>query len=351
MPTTGVKVAVRCRPMSKREEQLGSKVCVSVNPAKAQITISDLKNERETPKLFTFDHSYGSESVQPQVFEELGTPLLERALEGINGTIFAYGQTGSGKTWTMMGIESDPGLIPQLNSKLFSRLREVKEGETSSNATVEFLLTASYIEIYNEVVMDLLNPSKKSLEIRESPEKGVFIQGVCEVVCKSEKEIMKLVHQGGAVRRVRRVAATQMNAQSSRSHSCFTIKMEKRKVEEVDGNQKTTMLTSKINLVDLAGSERASKTGASGDTLKEGAAINKSLMALGSVINALGEISKGKQVHIPYRDSKLTRLLQESLGGNASTLMIAALSPADYNHDETLSTLNYARRVKLVENK
>ncbi|GMH83472.1 hypothetical protein TrVE_jg1056 [Triparma verrucosa] len=352
MVATGVKVAVRCRPMSKREEQLGSKTCLEILPEKAQVKIMDLKNENDDPKLFTFDHAYGSESVQPQVYTDLGSPLLERALDGINGTIFAYGQTGSGKTWTMMGIESDPGLIPQLNMDLFKRADEIKQGESKEGGdctvTVDFMLTASYIEIYNEVIMDLLNPGGKKLDIRESPEKGVYVQGVCEVVCQSSSDIMKLVKQGGAVRRV---AATQMNQESSRSHSCFTIKMEKRTLEKTDEKTKTTMLTSKINLVDLAGSERASKTGATGSTLKEGAAINKSLMALGTVINALGEIAKGKSVHIPYRDSKLTRLLQESLGGNSSTLMIAALSPADYNHSETLGTLNYAKRVKLVENK
>ncbi|GMH52766.1 hypothetical protein TL16_g01302, partial [Triparma laevis f. inornata] len=291
---------------------------------------------------FTFDHAYGSESVQPQVYKDLGSPLLERALDGINGTIFAYGQTGSGKTWTMMGI--------CLNVDLFKRVGEMKHTETSSSennsTTVEFMLTASYIEIYNEVIMDLLNPGGKKLDIRESSEKGVYVQGVCEVVCSTADDIMKLVKQGGAVRRV---AATQMNQESSRSHSCFTIKMEKRTLEKTEEKTKTTMLTSKINLVDLAGSERASKTGATGSTLKEGAAINKSLMALGSVINALGEIAKGKSIHVPYRDSKLTRLLQESLGGNSSTLMIAALSPADYNHNETVGTLNYARRVKMVE--
>ena len=253
----------------------------------------------------------------------------------------------------MMGNDEKPGLIPQLNADLFRRVTDISTGkdeggEGSESTTISFLITVGYVEIYNEVIMDLLNPSDKKLVIRESPDKGVYIQGASQVVCKSESDVMRLVNQGSAVRKV---AATQMNATSSRSHSVFTIKVEKRTFEKTEEKTKETMLTSKINLVDLAGSERASKTGASGDTLKEGAAINKSLMTLGKVINALGDLSKGKSVHIPYRDSQLTRLLQESLGGNASTLMLAALSPADYNHDETLTTLQYARRVKMVENK
>ncbi|GMH47768.1 hypothetical protein TrRE_jg1943 [Triparma retinervis] len=317
MAHDGVRVAVRTRPISKKEQQLGSKCCVVLDQARAE--------------------------------------------DGYNGTIFAYGQTGSGKTWTMMGNDEKPGLIPQLNMNLFRMVKEMstekegggeeekgEEGKKAEETTISFLITVSYIEIYNEVIMDLLNPSDKKLLVRESPDLGVYVQGASLVVCKSEADVMRLVNQGGAVRKV---AATQMNATSSRSHSVFTIKVEKRTFEKTEEKTKETMLTSKINLVDLAGSERASKTGASGDTLKEGAAINKSLMALGQVINALGDLAKGKNVHIPYRDSQLTRLLQESLGGNASTLMVAALSPADYNHDETLTTLQYARRVKMVENK
>jgi len=199
-----------------------------------------------------------------------------------------------------------------------------------------------------QVISDLLNPSKAQLQIRESPDLGIYIQGVSEVVCKSHTDVMKLITQGTAMRRV---AETEMNSESSRSHSIFTLSVEKRTMEKTSEKTKETMLKSKLNLVDLAGSERASKTGATGATLKEGAAINKSLMTLGSVINALGELAKGKKVHVPYRDSKLTRLLQDSIGGNSSTLMLAALSPADYNYAETVITLQYAKRVKMVENK
>jgi Kinesin motor domain len=185
-----------------------------------------------------------------------------------------------------------------------------------------------------------------STQIREHPDLGIYVEGLCELVVKSGEDVMTLLEQGGAVRRV---AATNMNEHSSRSHSCFTIKLAQKTTEELEGGiSRETSLNSKLNLVDLAGSERAQKTGASGDTLKEGASINKSLMSLGNVITALSEGKK--RGHIPYRDSTLTRLLQESLGGNAQTLMLAAISPADYNFDETVSTLRYAHRAKSIEN-
>jgi len=332
--------------MSKSETARGSLSCVNIGE-KGRVTIEKPKSS-DGPKLFTFDFAYGDNTEQSLVYDELGKPLVTRALEGFNGTIFAYGQTGSGKTWSMMGIPSNPGLIPSLNHDLFSRIQGAVDSGTDKEK-VMFLVTVTYVEIYNEVLRDLLNPTDQKLEIRESTAKGVFIQGVSQVIVKSEEALMKLVQQGSAVRRV---AETKMNSESSRSHSVFTIKVERRTVITNEDTTKEVLLTSKINLIDLAGSERADKTGATGSTLKEGAAINKSLMALGNVINALGENATGKsKKHIPYRDSKLTRLLQESLGGNSSTLMLAALSPADYNYDETMSTLNYAKRAKLIENK
>jgi len=332
--------------MSKSETARGSLSCVNIGE-KGRVTIEKPKSS-DGPKLFTFDFAYGDNTEQSLVYDELGKPLVTRALEGFNGTIFAYGQTGSGKTWSMMGIPSNPGLIPSLNHDLFSRIQGAVDSGTDKKK-VMFLVTVTYVEIYNEVLRDLLNPTDQKLEIRESTAKGVFIQGVSQVIVKSEEALMKLVQQGSAVRRV---AETKMNSESSRSHSVFTIKVERRTVITNEDTTKEVLLTSKINLIDLAGSERADKTGATGSTLKEGAAINKSLMALGNVINALGENATGKsKKHIPYRDSKLTRLLQESLGGNSSTLMLAALSPADYNYDETMSTLNYAKRAKLIENK
>lgn len=221
--------------------------------------------------------------------------------------------------------------------------------ETTVVAAVDqtkYMCTVSFLEIYNEEIKDLLNPSSKTLNIREHPQMGIYVENLCELIVKDSNGIMKLIDQGNAVRRV---AATNMNDQSSRSHSCFTIKVERKIVSELgNGVTREKSTRAKLNLVDLAGSERQVKTGATGDTLKEGASINMSLMALGNVINALSE--SGKSKHIPYRDSKLTRLLQESLGGNAGTVMIAAISPADYNYDETVSTLKYANRAKSIAN-
>lgn len=232
------------------------------------------------------------------------------------------------------------GIIPRLNTLIFDVIAERSEKDPGRKCFV----TVSYLEIYNEVLKDLLNPSDKMLKIREHPEMGIYVDSLCELVVNNSEDVSNLIEQGS---KVRQVAATEMNARSSRSHSCFTIKIEQQWSETAGDVQKDMKLHSKINLVDLAGSERADKTKAQGDRLKEGAMINKSLSALGNVINALSEGGKG---HIPYRDSKLTRLLQESLGGNAVTVMLAAVSPADYNHDETLSTLQYAARAKKIKN-
>jgi hypothetical protein len=229
------------------------------------------------------------------------------------------------------------GIIPRMNEALMQHVEREKH-------KTQFLVSVSYLEIYQEVVHDLLNPSDRKLNIREHPSSGIYVDGLAEIVVRSVEEITGLMEQGN---KVRNVAATNMNATSSRSHSVFTIKVLQKPADESSGEKG---LNAKINLVDLAGSERADSTGAVGDRLKEGAAINKSLAALGNVINALGERGKKANVHVPYRDSKLTRLLQESLGGNSVTVMLAALSPADINYDETLSTLNYANRAKNIQN-
>ena len=315
--------------------------------------------EGKEEKSFTFDNCYGLDSTQVQVYRDIGLPMVEQSIEGFNGTIFAYGQTGSGKTHTMMGYDSSPGIIPQMNSDLFRKVSEklasldsTNEGtsiKSSGACETKFMITVSFLEIYNEIIKDLLNPKEgNALKIRENKELGIYVEGLCELIVREPSDIMRLLEQGNTVRKV---AATNMNEQSSRSHSCFTIRVEQKTVTELEGGvTRQQLLKSKLNLVDLAGSERASKTGASGATLKEGSNINMSLMALGNVINALAEGTKGKKRHIPYRDSQLTRLLQESLGGNAATIMIAAISPADYNFDETLSTLKYANRAKSIEN-
>jgi len=349
-----VKVAVRCRPLSSKEIARGCTEIVKITNNNIVInTPGDVSHEGA--HNYTFDHCYYTDSTQVQVFKDLGEPMLMKALDGFNGTLFAYGQTGSGKSFSMMGSyvdgdELNKGIIPRLNTDLWAKCQD-KLGPINDNNNTKILVSISFLEIYNENIKDLLNPNDKiQLKIRESPEQGIYVEGLCELIVKDAASINRLIDQGNTVRRV---AATNMNEQSSRSHSVFTIKIEQKTITELEGGvTREQIVKAKLNLVDLAGSERANKTGATGSTLKEGANINMSLMALGNVINALSETaaSKGQKRHIPYRDSKLTRLLQESLGGNSATVMLAAISPADYNYDETLSTLKYAHRAKSIEN-
>ncbi|CAJ1426212.1 unnamed protein product [Effrenium voratum] len=336
-----VSVAVRMRPMSQKELREGGEICVEVNQKLGQV---ELQREGSPSKPFEFDFAFGSESTQVEVFDALGIPLLDRAFEGYNATIFAYGQTGSGKTHTMMNNHDSGehrGLIPRISEALFGRVGQL------ASPTRKFLVCCSFLEIYNEVVYDLLVPRGRAtpaagLEIREGKGLGVYVKDLQEIVVDSAGKLQRLIDQGFEHRAT---AATQMNATSSRSHCIFTIKLHQ-KDDKVSANNNF----SKMNLVDLAGSERASRTGAEGSTLKEGANINKSLSALGNVINTLSSLAAGnKKVFIPYRNSKLTRVLQESLGGNALTTMMAALSPAKTNGDETLSTLNYAARAKTIK--
>mmetsp|Transcript_43542 Transcript_43542/g.100245 ORF Transcript_43542/g.100245 Transcript_43542/m.100245 type:complete len:1309 (+) Transcript_43542:59-3985(+) len=336
---TTVQVAIRCRPMSEKEFKEGGEECVDIGKDGQTVTL----NAEGGSHTFAFDHVFGKNSTQPQVFETLGNPLLDKAFEGYNATIFAYGQTGSGKTHTMMADRKsdDKGLIPRISEQLFERIGNL------TTATRKFLVCCSFLEIYNEIVYDLLVPRGKStpktgLEIREQKGIGVYVKDLQEIVVENSEKLQKLIDQGFEHRAT---ASTNMNATSSRSHCLFIIKMHQKDEQNTANNN-----FSKMNLVDLAGSERASRTGAQGDTLKEGANINKSLSSLGNVINALSKMAAGgKKGFIPYRDSKLTRVLQESLGGNALTTMMAALSPAKINAEETLSTLNYAKRAKTIK--
>mmetsp|Transcript_23764 Transcript_23764/g.43058 ORF Transcript_23764/g.43058 Transcript_23764/m.43058 type:complete len:1221 (+) Transcript_23764:46-3708(+) len=340
LTNTTVRVAVRVRPFSEKELREGGTECVEVGK---DGTVSLQQDEDKDPSQFAFDHVFGKDSTQPFVFEMLGMPLLDKSFEGYNSTIFAYGQTGSGKTHTMMSDRKsdDRGLIPRISENLFERIAKL----TSDSR--KFLVCCSFLEIYNEIVYDLLvprgkNTPKTGLEIREGKGIGVYVKDLQEIVVDSSEKLQKLIDQGFEHRAT---AATQMNASSSRSHCLFIIKMHQKDDRVASNNN-----FSKMNLVDLAGSERASRTGAQGDTLKEGANINKSLSALGNVINTLSSMAAGdKKVFIPYRNSKLTRVLQESLGGNALTTMMAAVSPSKTNCDETLSTLNYAKRAKTIK--
>uniref|UniRef100_A0AAQ5ZM33 Kinesin motor domain-containing protein n=1 Tax=Amphiprion ocellaris TaxID=80972 RepID=A0AAQ5ZM33_AMPOC len=280
---------------------------------------------------------------QDVVFQCLGENLLDNAFMGYNACIFAYGQTGSGKSYTMMGSAEQPGLIPRLSSSLFSRtVQEAREGES-------FTVEVSYMEIYNEKVRDLLDPkgSRQALRVREHKVLGPYVDGLSHLAVASYKDIESLMSEGN---KSRTVAATNMNEESSRSHAVFNIILTHTLMDLQSGTSGEKV--SKLSLVDLAGSERAAKTGAAGERLKEGSNINKSLSTLGLVISALAEqgAGKNKSKFVPYRDSVLTWLLKDSLGGNSRTAMVATISPAADNYDETLSTLRYADRAKSIVN-
>lgn len=306
-------------------------------------------------KVFAFDRSYWSFNKEDENYagqnclhEDLGTPLLDNAFQGYNNCIFAYGQTGSGKSYSMMGYGKEHGIIPSICQDMFERIGRIQQAEPNTHCTVE----VSYLEIYNERVKDLLNPGTKgNLKVREHPSTGPYVEDLAKLVVGSFNEIEHLMDEGN---KARTVAATNMNATSSRSHAVFTLTLTQK---SVDTETKMEMeKVAKISLVDLAGSERATSTGATGARLKEGAEINRSLSTLGRVIAALAEMStggkkkKGAAAQVPYRDSVLTWLLKDSLGGNSMTAMIAAISPADINYDETLGTLRYADSAKRIKN-
>lgn len=327
---------VRIRPMSGKEVQDGRREATMANFDRAEVSIiNPMAATSETPKSFTFDAAFGAKSTQQQVYDTAATEIVEAVMEGYNGTIFAYGQTGAGKSHTMEGSSDQPGIIPNSFKHVFDKVA------ISKNKRI--LVRASYLEIYNEEIRDLLSKDpKNALDIKENADSGVYVKGLTAQVVKDAAEIDHVMQTG---KKNRSVGATLMNQTSSRSHSIFTIVVE---CLSEGGDGKDHVCVGKLNLVDLAGSERQSKTGATGDRLQEANKINLSLSALGNVISALVD---GKSKHIPYRDSKLTRLLQDSLGGNTKTVMIANCGPADYNYEETLTTLRYASRAKNIKNK
>ncbi|XP_068014469.1 kinesin-like protein KIF1B isoform X3 [Melanerpes formicivorus] len=355
MSGASVKVAVRVRPFNSRETSKESKCIIQMQGNSTSII--NPKNPKEAPKSFSFDYSYWSHTSpedpcfasQSRVYNDIGKEMLQHAFEGYNVCIFAYGQTGAGKSYTMMGKqeESQAGIIPQLCEELFEKIND------NSNEEMSYSVEVSYMEIYCERVRDLLNPKNKgNLRVREHPLLGPYVEDLSKLAVTSYTDIADLMDAGN---KARTVAATNMNETSSRSHAVFTIVFTQKKHDtETD---LSTEKVSKISLVDLAGSERADSTGAKGTRLKEGANINKSLTTLGKVISALAEVDnctnktkkKKKTDFIPYRDSVLTWLLRENLGGNSRTAMVAALSPADINYDETLSTLRYADRAKQIK--
>lgn len=332
-----VRVALRCRPLVPKETSEGCQSCLSFVPGEPQVVVG-------SDKVFSYDFVFDPTVEQEEVFNTAVAPLVRGIFKGYNATVIAYGQTGSGKTYSMGGAytasqEHDPsvGIIPRVIKLLFQ--------EKERRQDWEFVLKVSYLEIYNEDILDLLSPSRErssQISIREDPKEGIKIIGLTEKSVAHAQDTVSCLEQGN---NSRTVASTAMNSQSSRSHAIFTICIDQKKKSD-----KNSSFHSKLHLVDLAGSERQKKTKAEGDRLKEGININRGLLCLGNVISALGDENK-KGGFVPYRDSKLTRLLQDSLGGNSHTLMIACVSPADSNLEETLSTLRYADRARKIKNK
>ncbi|KAG0303813.1 hypothetical protein BGZ97_001740, partial [Linnemannia gamsii] len=330
--SNNIKVVCRFRPQNALEIKEGGQPIINYDDNGQTVKV----DSKEYPGTFTFDRVFPSDSKQKDVFDYSISTIVDDVINGYNGTVFAYGQTGSGKTFTMMGPsiddEATKGIIPRIVDQIFASI-------LASPSTMEYTVKVSYMEIYMEKIRDLLNPVNDNLPIHEEKNRGVYVKGLFEVYVSSISEIHEVMRRGG---NSRMVAYTNMNAESSRSHSIFVVTISQKNL--VDGSVKS----GKLYLVDLAGSEKVGKTGASGQTLEEAKKINKSLSALGMVINALTD---GKSTHVPYRDSKLTRILQESLGGNSRTTLIINCSPSSYNDAETVGTLRFGTRAKSIKNK
>ena len=350
-----LKVYIRVRPplMREKDSSLPFRSVASVSEDKTTISLieylgfefDEALKQKEIidnpsnflPHPYTFDHIFDMDSTQDDVYKISAVPAVESLISGFNSTIFAYGQTGTGKTYTMEGFSYDylspkKGLIPRAIENIFKYI------ENNSNSNTTFIIRVTYLQIYNESIDDLLKSEKKHLTIRENHKKGIYVEGLSEWAVCSPNDIYALLEKGA---QNRTKAHTNMNDVSSRSHAVFTIILEQMK--SFKGKKK--FKCGKLNMVDLAGSERVKLSGASGKQLDESRRINKSLSALGNVINALTD---PKIKHIPYRDSKLTRLLQNSLGGNCKTSMIAMISPYDGSFNESISTLNFAKRAKSI---
>lgn len=339
-----VQVVIRLRPLSGSElATQGHSRCIRQDSAHA-VTWTGHPESR-----FTFDLVACETITQEKIFKVAGLPMVDNCLVGYNSCMFAYGQTGSGKTFTMLGDlegahhrpSSNRGMTPRVFEYLFSRIQE--EEEARKNEQLKFMCKCSFLEIYNEQILDLLDPATANLQMREDARKGVYVENLSEVEVKSVQDVITLLLQGAANRKV---AATNMNRESSRSHSVFTCVIESKWTSQSVKNSRY----GRLNLVDLAGSERQKSSGAEGERLKEAANINKSLSTLGLVIMSLVDIANGKQRHVPYRDSKLTFLLHDSLGGNSKTTIIANISPSKCCALETLSTLKFAQRAKFIRN-
>lgn len=339
-----VKVAVRCRPFNQTEIQEGAESAIRMDKERVEVQFGGHHHTFCYDETLCSVENTPNMATQKTVYEAVAMPLLGHVLQGYNGCIFAYGQTGSGKTYSMVGTETERGLIPRIADNLFRELPALQQ------TGVETCVEVSFFEIYNERVRCLLRPTAggfddSALRVREHPTFGPFVEGLAKFVVTNKEECLKLLDDGT---KVRSTASTAMNAVSSRSHAVFTITLTQTKSSDT----LVINTTSKLNLVDLAGSERASRTLATGKRLAEGSTINKSLTCLGKVISALAESTDNtKNRHIPYRDSTLTWILKDNLGGNSKTVMLATVSPAAIQLEETLSTLRYAERAKKIMNK
>uniref|UniRef100_A0A8C2KE72 Kinesin family member 7 n=1 Tax=Cyprinus carpio TaxID=7962 RepID=A0A8C2KE72_CYPCA len=335
---TTVQVAVRVRPLLPKEILHSHESCITADPEEKRVTLG---NDRHFHCDFVFEEN----STQEDVYTECVQPLIEAFFHGFNATVFAYGQTGSGKTYTIgesnICKDDEQGIIPRAVAEIFKLLDE--------NDLTDFSVRVSYMEVYKEVFRDLLEveTASKDIHIREDEKGNVVLSGVKECEVEGLDEVLSLLESG---KTARHTGATQMNPHSSRSHTIFTVLMEQRRGGSRAAAGTVQILSSKFHFVDLAGSERILKTGNTGERLKESIQINSGLLALGNVIGALGD-PKRKGTHIPYRDSKITRILKDSLGGNAKTLMIACISPSSSDFDESLNTLNYAKRARNIQNR
>ncbi|KAG6471084.1 hypothetical protein ZIOFF_072181 [Zingiber officinale] len=339
-----VQVIIRVRPLNNMEKSLqGFYRCLKQESAHNITWIGQPGNR------FTFDHIACETVNQEMLFRVAGLPMVENCISGYNSCVFAYGQTGSGKTYTMLGEAEELelehganlGMIPRIFEFLFSRVKA--EEESRKDEKLKYTCKCSFLEIYNEQIIDLLGPSSASLHLREDIRKGIYVENLTEYVVENANDVLKLLIQGASNRKM---ASTNMNHESSRSHTVCTCIIESRWDKDLIVNTRSA----RLNLVDLAGSERQKTSGAEGERLKEAASINKSLSTLGHVIMVLADVAQGKQRHVPYRDSRLTFLLQDSLGGNSKTMIIANVSPSICSANETLSTLRFAQRARLIQN-
>lgn len=338
--TTTLTVAVKCRPLRERERGrdivrvIESKEVLILDPDLSKDYLDRVQN-RTKEKNYCFDHAFGPESTNLEVYTKSISSIIPGIVQGLNVTVFAYGSTGSGKTYTMVGTKGDPGLMVLSLNTVFDLIKKDKRSD-------EFEVTCSYLEVYNEVIYDLLEKSSGHLELREDPEQGISVAGLRCIKVHSADKILELLNMGNSRRKTE---STEVNATSSRSHAVLEIRV-KRKRRNKYPNQ---VLQGKLALVDLAGSERATETNNAGQKLRDGANINRSLLALANCINALGKQQKKGLAYVPYRNSKLTRILKDGLSGNSQTVMIATISPADIHYHHTVNTLKYADRAKEIK--